>query len=187
MNKKVVLVGTPGSGITTFLFRVSYGYFPEEYTPSVMDVLVRQTSVGGRDLELRFWDTACHEDYNRLRPLAYPETDVFVLCYSFQNPLSMNEVATKWYPEVRGHRPQAKIVVLGLRNSDINAGIPEVIQGFLSSHNCPHFFADSTTGNGIEEFIVGVAGLCVSNLRPISKRKAHNNETTVSKKDFCRV
>ena len=32
--------------------------------------------------ELALWDTAGQEDYDRLRPLSYPETDVIVICYA---------------------------------------------------------------------------------------------------------
>ena len=33
-------------------------------------------------------DTAGQEEYNRLRPLAYPHSDVFVICFSVVDPPS---------------------------------------------------------------------------------------------------
>ena len=46
----------------------------------------------GKEIEITLWDTAGQESYDRLRPLAYPNTDVVLLCfdisrYSFFNPL----------------------------------------------------------------------------------------------------
>lgn len=42
------------------------------------------------------WDTAGQEDYARLRPLSYPHTDCFVVCYSLTSPVSLRNVSQKW-------------------------------------------------------------------------------------------
>ena len=42
-------------------------------------------------------------DYDRLRPLSYPSTDVFFICYSLVSTSSLENVAAKWWPEV--HTP----------------------------------------------------------------------------------
>ena len=47
----------------------------------------------GKEIEITLWDTAGQESYDRLRPLAYPNTDVVLLCfdisrYLFSNPLN---------------------------------------------------------------------------------------------------
>ena len=53
-------------------------------------------------VELALWDTAGQEDYDRLRPLSYPDTDVILMCFSIDNPDSLENIPEKWTPEV-GH------------------------------------------------------------------------------------
>lgn len=46
------------------------------------------------------WDTAGQEDYDRLRPLSYPDTDVILMCFSIDSPDSLENIPEKWTPEV---------------------------------------------------------------------------------------
>lgn len=43
-------------------------------------------------VELALWDTAGQEDYDRLRPLSYPETDVILMCFAIDQPTSFSNV-----------------------------------------------------------------------------------------------
>jgi small GTP-binding protein len=75
---------------------------------------------------LGLWDTAGQEDYNRLRPLSYPATDMFLICFSVVGPDSFQNVLTKWHPEIHHHCPKAKRMLVGTKmdlrnNSDILA------------------------------------------------------------------
>lgn len=42
-------------------------------------------------VELALWDTAGQEDYDRLRPLSYPDTDVILMCFSIDSPDSLGK------------------------------------------------------------------------------------------------
>lgn len=52
-------------------------------------------------------------EFDRLRPLSYTQTDVFMLCFSVVDPLSFDHLRTKWAPEVKFHCPNCPIVVVG--------------------------------------------------------------------------
>lgn len=55
---------------------------------------------GTEPYTLGLFDTAGQEDYDRLRPLSYPQTDVFLICFSLCSPPSFENVREKWFPEV---------------------------------------------------------------------------------------
>ncbi|KAK9572213.1 Rho GTPase protein rac1, variant 2 [Aspergillus fumigatus] len=79
----------------------------DNYTASVM--------VDGRPISLGLWDTAGQEDYDRLRPLSYPQTDVFLICFSIVSPPSFDNVKAKWYPEIEHHAPNVPIILVGTK------------------------------------------------------------------------
>ena len=51
------------------------------------------------------WDTAGQEVYDKLRTISYPETDVFLVCFSLVEPELFENVRRKWVPEIRRHSP----------------------------------------------------------------------------------
>lgn len=53
------------------------------------------------------------EDYDRLRVLAYPDTDVFVVCFSVVAPTSYENVEEKWAPEVHHYRETTPFILVG--------------------------------------------------------------------------
>lgn len=57
--------------------------------------------------------TPGQEDYDRLRPLSYPDTDVILMCFSIDSPDSLENIPEKWTPEVRHFCPTVPIVLVG--------------------------------------------------------------------------
>lgn len=123
LRRKLVIVGDGACGKTCLLIVFSKGTFPEVYVPTVFENYVADVEVDGRKVELALWDTAGQEDYDRLRPLSYPSTDVFLVCFSVISPASFENVKEKWFPEVHHHCPGVPIIIVGtqtdLRNDEV--------------------------------------------------------------------
>ncbi|KAM8969372.1 transforming protein RhoA-like isoform 1-T1 [Sarcophilus harrisii] len=122
IRKKLVIVGDGACGKTCLLIVFSKDQFPEVYVPTVFENYVADIEVDGKQVELALWDTAGQEDYHRLRPLSYPDTNVVLTCFSIDSSDSLDNVQTKWIPEVKHFCPNVPIILVGnkkdLRNDE---------------------------------------------------------------------
>ncbi|XP_050414269.1 ras-like GTP-binding protein RHO isoform X1 [Patella vulgata] len=113
IRKKLVIVGDGACGKTCLLIVFSKDQFPEVYVPTVFENYVADIEVDSKQVELALWDTAGQEDYDRLRPLSYPDTDVILMCFSIDSPDSLDNIPEKWTPEVKHFCPNVPIILVG--------------------------------------------------------------------------
>jgi len=65
------------------------------YVPTVFENYVADVEVDSKHVELALWDTAGQEDYDRLRPLSYPDSHVILICFAVDSPDSLDNVQEK--------------------------------------------------------------------------------------------
>lgn len=115
IRKKLVIVGDGACGKTCLLIVFSKGAFPELYVPTVFENYVADVEVDGRRIELALWDTAGQEDYDRLRPLSYPDSNVILICFSVSAPDTLENVEEKWISEVLHFCQGVPIILVGCK------------------------------------------------------------------------
>ncbi|CCD25654.1 Rho family GTPase RHO5 NDAI_0F03360 [Naumovozyma dairenensis CBS 421] len=119
-NIKICVIGDGAVGKTCLLISYTTNTFPQDYVPTVFDNYSTTVSLTNpytnistdsnsnasssenKELfKLNLWDTAGQEEYDRLRPLSYPQTSVFLVCFSVAEPSSFENVFEKWIPELK--------------------------------------------------------------------------------------
>lgn len=115
IRRKLVIVGDGACGKTCLLFAFTKDEFPDKYIPTVFENYVSDIEVDGKSVELALWDTAGQEDYDRLRPLSYPDTDVILMCFSVDSHDSLENIHAKWVPEVQHFCPNVPFLLIATK------------------------------------------------------------------------
>lgn len=113
---KMVCVGDGGCGKTSLLLRYVRGTFPEDYVPTIFENYSSFVLFDGKTIDLALWDTAGQEEYDRLRSLSYPETNVLIVCFAIDNIQSMSNVVERWLPEIDLYCPHVPFILVGLKS-----------------------------------------------------------------------
>eukprot|EP01103_Thecamoeba_quadrilineata_P013670 TRINITY_DN385_c0_g1_i1.p1 TRINITY_DN385_c0_g1~~TRINITY_DN385_c0_g1_i1.p1 ORF type:complete len:215 (-),score=25.46 TRINITY_DN385_c0_g1_i1:23-604(-) len=123
---KIMVVGDISVGKTCMLISYTTNSFPGEYVPTVFDNYTANAIVEGHAINLGLWDTAGSSDYNTLRPLSYPGTDVFIICFALTKTETFENVKAKWHPEISQHNPKTPFILVGtkldLRDNQMSGG-----------------------------------------------------------------
>ncbi len=169
-NLKLVILGDGAVGKSALLIVYTTNSFPSNYIPTVFDNYSASVNVGGKPYNLGLFDTAGQEDYDRLRPLCYPGTDIFVLCFSVESKASFDNIEAKWLPEIKHHMPGVPILLVATK-TDLRAGGSSrsciyFDEGFKLSqkHNLEYTETSALQGNNVKHCFEKAVYMAVSSL-----------------------
>jgi len=111
---KLVFLGDADVGKTSFLlrYRFSDGHLDPEQNILMVCDFAERVVVDGVSYYVNFWDMSSALEA-RLRPLAYPDTSAFILCFDITNRASFENVKELWIPEIRQYMPDTPFLLVG--------------------------------------------------------------------------
>ena len=89
--------------------------FPTEYVPTVFDNYAVDVKIDEKLYTVALFDTAGQESFDQLRPVAYPQTDIFLVCFSVVYPSSLQNVQKLWINEIRKYCPHTPLLLVGTK------------------------------------------------------------------------
>jgi len=126
-----------------------------------------------------FTSTSGQEEYSRLRSLSYPETDVFLLCFSLISQTAFDNVRSKWYPEVQHYCPDGKYILVGTK-ADLQQKDTENSDSWPKDKDAEHFAKEisaykylrcsALTQEGVNQ-VFQEAVKAVINPKPVEEKK----------------
>ncbi|KAF5301581.1 hypothetical protein FQR65_LT08886 [Abscondita terminalis] len=112
---KLVILGDGGVGKTSLCTKFTTDVFLEKYVPTVIEPSSAIVTIENRSFKINLFDVAGGEDFYRLRPLMYPGTNIFVLCFALNDLMSYNSLIRYWLPELTRYKAKAPIVLVGTK------------------------------------------------------------------------
>jgi len=112
---KITLVGNENVGKTCLLSCYMYGDFPQQYFTVPSDYLAKAVLVDSKQVGLKLWDSSGKPEYDKLRHIAYQDTDLFLICFSLVSPDSFESVKTKWLLELTQHCQDVPFLLIGTK------------------------------------------------------------------------
>ncbi|EDO48970.1 predicted protein, partial [Nematostella vectensis] len=136
---KLVLVGDAGIGKSTLIAKCHEthptsaecgGFFAKtfdrsaEYKPTALkaystNVYSNPTGVVYSVYQANIVDTGGSTVLDYVRPLAYIHADLFILCFDVTNRASFENVASKWFPEIRLYEKKVPLMLVGLKPNPV--------------------------------------------------------------------
>ncbi|XP_046989708.1 rho-related GTP-binding protein RhoE-like [Schistocerca americana] len=132
---KIVLVGDSKCGKTALVERFVSDKFVEVYTPTGFEKYGSTYNVADYRIHFAVWDTSGSPAYDTVRPLAYQDAKVFLLCFRVSDPDSLDNAVNKWYPEIRQHCDNTPVILCGCQ-SDLRTD-PTTVSSLAKQRRTP--------------------------------------------------
>ncbi|XP_005180051.1 myb-like protein Q isoform X2 [Musca domestica] len=136
---KCVVVGDCAVGKTNLILSYLENRFNTEHVPTASDIYNADVMVNDSPVHLTLCDTAGQDTLDPLRELCYPDSDVFLLCFSVAKPETFHAIKTKWAPKFA--KTKASLMLVGTQ-ADLRTNT-NVLNKLQSNGEQPISYADA--------------------------------------------
>ncbi|XP_073831320.1 rhoU isoform X2 [Musca autumnalis] len=136
---KCVVVGDCAVGKTNLILSYLENRFNTEHVPTASDIYNADVMVNDSPVHLTLCDTAGQDTLDPLRELCYPDSDVFLLCFSVAKPETFHAIKTKWAPKFA--KTKASLMLVGTQ-ADLRTNA-NVLNKLQSNGEQPISYADA--------------------------------------------
>uniref|UniRef100_A0A914YXS7 Uncharacterized protein n=1 Tax=Panagrolaimus superbus TaxID=310955 RepID=A0A914YXS7_9BILA len=97
--------------------------FVGDYESTIFNNWAVTVNIEQKRYTLNLFDTAGQEDYAHLRCLGYPNTDVFLLCFSLLDQNTLTNCESVWIPEIRKYVGEDVPIILVGTKEDLSDSV----------------------------------------------------------------
>ncbi|KAG8845197.1 GTP-binding protein Rho1 [Serendipita sp. 411] len=124
-KRKLLVIGDSGSGKTSLMGRLYWGQFLRNGNSLLSNIRTACLEVDARPVQLALVEVArCDSDDSQWRATEYSRAHAILICFSIDQPDSLQSVQNKWVPEILHFCPRIPYLLVGcksdLRSSTIN-------------------------------------------------------------------
>lgn len=130
VKRKLVIVGDTLSGKSLLLHHQAHGNIYKvahlQEAASLLETFYTTVTLADITVDMTLTDTPGQMDYDRLRPICYPNGNVIILTFDKSNPECFDNIEEAWMPEIQHFLPNTPIILVG-NKKDLEHD-PKIIQ-----------------------------------------------------------
>ena len=137
---KCVLIGDEGVGKTSLLITYTRNKFPEFYVPNILDNCAVNVKLNNKTYTLGLFDTCSGYEHD------LSKTNVVLLCFSLDEPKSLQNAKEKWFPMINMNNAKVNIILVGLKSDlktktmmDTNLSLSNVGENIAKELGCKSY------------------------------------------------
>ncbi|KAI8650483.1 Helo-like-N domain-containing protein [Fusarium keratoplasticum] len=130
VKRKLVIVGDTLSGKSLLLHHQAHGNIDKvahlQEAASLLETFYTTVTLADITVDMTMTDTPGQIDYDRLRPICYPNGNVIILTFDKSIPECFDNIEEAWMPEIQHFLPNTPIILVG-NKKDLEHD-PKIIQ-----------------------------------------------------------
>ncbi|CAF1116042.1 unnamed protein product [Adineta steineri] len=114
-RRKLVIVGDAMCGKTCLLFTFKDDQFVSTSGITMLNKYQKNVQIDEKIIDFTFYDITGIEHYENFRALSYPDTNIILICFSVDNPVSVTSITDRWIQEVRYFCNQCPVILVACK------------------------------------------------------------------------